>query len=1059
MGYVLGLDIGSNSVGWAAIDVEKSQLLGMGVRVFPEGVDREPNGAEKAKNQGRREARGHRRQIARRARRKSMMRRALYHLGWWDENAPESVAQALAADPWELRARGLDEQLSLAEFGRVLLHLAQRRGFLSNRKADRGKKDERSETLQEISGLEQAIKDSGARTLGEYLHWVGTGKVLGSSAAQRRRHTRRQMFLDEFELLWASQQRFHSEILTDLLKYGALGQQNYPCDPVPLRRSQRDSPLARFGFHGLLFFQRSLYWPASVVGRCELEPRQKRCERADRNAQRFRLLNEVNNLRIIPQLGAVRSLTQSERGRLIAFLERRKEADFSAVRKKLALLDGDTFNLEAGDRRKLQGMPTDTILAGRRFFGERWWDLSVNQRDEIVRALIEDEAEQIQKKAPAWGCNAELTQALCDLDITATTSGYSSLSLVAIRKLLPHLEAGLPLTAKDSSASAMASAGYLRADQRTVPKGQWLPLPSDRIVNPLVRQALFQVRKLVHAVIREWGMPQSVHIELAREVQGSAEQRSKASEQMRKRERTRVDAARFVEQFGFHATRDAINRVLLWREQGETCLYSGQPISALQLLGGEVDIDHILPYSRSLDDSMMNKAVVFRHENAQKGNRTVAEWLEDANPTKYEQVLQNARRLPPEIRSRKLLKLKAANVEIESFINRQLTDTAYITTQVMDLMRHLQGVDIVAVKGQTTAELRHMWGLNSVLRDDGLQLKNREDHRHHAVDALVIALTNRSTLQQLARIRGTSQQLQPPFADFSKTVRDVINQVIVSHRAVRDLAGPLHEETIYGATAKPERRKSEVAERGHAKGWKEEDGVFVVRKPLTALSLNEVAQIRDQRVREIVEARLAEFGLRPGRKDASEDSGTATGTKIPPVVWEKPIFVIGSKKGPDRRVPNPIRKVRVLRNEKTIRPIRGGEAHVKPGNTHHIAIFELPAASNGKRRREMVSITMIEATQLASAGLPLISQKHPTNSEAKFLFSLCSGECVEGEIGGRSGVFVFRTAASTTGQIFFRVHCDSRKSASAQKFRANANTLKCRKVTVDLLGRVRYAND
>lgn len=1053
MAYTLGLDVGSNSVGWAAIDEQSGKLLGMGVRVFPEGVDRDNSGAEHSKNEARRLARSLRRQIARRARRKSAVRRALYEAGFWTD---QTASAALSADPYVLRAKGLDEKLTLPEFGRVLLHLAQRRGFLSNRKADRGKRKENSETLQEISALQNAIAASGSRTLGEYLHRIGTGEIQVQEHHQRGWHTRRDMFEQEFHLLWEKQREYYPDVLTDALKYGRRGPQTYPREPLPLKRHQGRTLLQEFGFHGLLFFQRSLYWPKSVVGRCDLEPREKRCERADRRAQRFRLLNEVNNLRIIPQTGDVRALTSEEREKVIALLSKVKEADFDRLRKELKLFEGDVFNLEAGSRKKLDGAPIDYALANRKLFGPAWWKRPDDQRTAIVRSLLDDEEPEILRKATTeWGCDEPLAHALAEVDLTAIVRGYSSLSVTAIEKLLPHLEQGLPLMTRDGTPSALAAAGYLRPDQRSLRKGELLPLPSEKITNPLVRQALFEVRKVVHAVIREWGRPQAIHIELAREVQGSPQKRAEAARQMRERERLRSAAAEAIRELGFKPSREAIDRWLLWKEQGEICLYSGAPISPQQLFSGEADIDHILPYSRTLDDSLMNKVVCFRDENRNKGNRTVREWLEDSQRQKYEAILQRARAFPYEVRSRKILKLKTRDVVLDQFLARQLTDTAYITTQVLDLLRHLDGVDVVPVKGQLTAELRHMWGLNSVLHSDGLNLKNREDHRHHAVDALVVALTNRSRLQALARIRGTQQQLPLPFTNFREAVEEMVAGIKVSHRAVRDISGALHEETIYGPTSKPHRAQDGAA-RPHAVGWIEQEGLFVVRKPLEALSLNEVNNIRDPHVKALVVERLAKFGLTPGRKKKGDQSRTAD--KIPKDVWNEPLLLV-RKTGRQSARPNVIKKVRIVKPEGTIRPIRGGAAWVKPGNTHHIALFELPAQPGKKPKRDMIAVTMMEAAQRARRGEPLVCRTHPTIPEAKFLFSLCWGEMIWANIRGREDLYVYRTAASTSGQIWFVAHTDARPSAQAEKFSIKVNTLNGVKVTVDPLGRIRNAND
>lgn len=1053
MSCTLGLDVGSNSVGWALIDEAEGHLLAIGVRVFPEGVERDTSGAEHSKNEQRRMARGHRRQLARRARRKAALWRALIEEGWWDETAPATLIET---DPYALRAKGLDEPLTLAEFGRVLMHLNQRRGFLSDRKADRGKRKENSETLQAISDLETRIQESGARTLGEYLHRerMRTG-ADGMPDRVRNQHTRRSMFEQEFDKLWESQQRFHPDVLTDQLKYGRHGKQAYPRDPLPLKRRKSNSLLQEFGFHGLLFFQRSLYWPKSVIGRCELTG-EKRCERADRAAQRFRMLNEVNNLRVIPQKGEPRDLTPTERDKLIRHLSKKKEADFDDIRKQLGLLQGDGFNLEAGSRKKLDGAKVDVVLARKDLFGKSWHDRPETEKDAIVRTLLNAEEPEIMRAATQqWGCSPEVAGELADVDLTAVAPGYASYSLTAIRKLLPHLERGLPMMSKDGKPSALSEAGFLRPDQRGIKQGDQLPLPSDRITNPLVRQALVEVRKIVHAVIREFGKPNAIHIELAREVQGTAEKRSEASRKMRERERLRSAAAEEIRLQGFKPSREAIDRWLLWKEQGEICLYSGKPISPRQLLEGEADIDHILPFSRSLDNSLMNKVVAFRDENRAKGNRTPWEWLGESQPERFEAILQRARSLPYEIRNRKLLKLQQKDVVLEQFLARQLTDTAYVTTQVLDLLKHLRDVDVVPIKGQLTAELRHMWGLNTILRDDDLNLKNREDHRHHAVDALVIALTDRKRLHALACVRGTNNQLPIPFSNFREAVEEAVAGIKVSHRAVRDLAGALHDETIYGPTSKPHRARGD-ADRPHARGWIEEDGLFVVRKPLASLSLNEVELIRDPQVKAAVVDRLAQFGVRPGRKKRGESKAS---DKIPKDAWNEPLLL--KRKG--HRItsrPSVIRKVRIVRREGTIQPIRGGAAWVKPGNTHHICIFELPPEKPGKKpRRDMVAVSMMEAATRVREKKPLICRTHPDVPNATFLFSLSWGEMVWGKIAGREDLFIFRTSASTEKKMQFVPHVDARPTKTVWSRWVSVNQLGAVKVTVDPLGRIRNAND
>ncbi len=1014
MAYTLGLDLGSNSIGWALVDEGANTIQRSGVRVFPEGVDRDKQGGEVSKNENRRIKRGMRRQVSRRARRKKALRRALAEAGLLPPSCAEMAAMDLL-DPYTLRVKGLDEKLDLFEFGRVLIHLNQRRGFKSNRKGARTA--EEKGMLAEISGLAKQIEESRCRTLGEFLHLQRSEG--GPMAKIRGRHTRRDMLVQEFDQLWKKQREFYPELLSE-----------------ELRQKLWDRLIAH---------QRAMYWPSSVVGRCELEPKEKRCRREHRVAQRFRMLLEVNNLRVIDFHGELRPLTLDERARLISYLSASKERSFDEIRKHLDMLDSHGFNLEFGDRRKLLGLPTDVLLSGKKMFGKKWGEMPEELKNQIVASLLDDSLDDeilAQTAVEKWGADEAMAMQLTQLDLKP---GYASYSLKAMLKLIPFLEQGLPLSGPPGVLDALHAAKYLRPDEREVKQRDFLPEPPD-MTNPLVRAALFQVRQVVNAIIREYGKPAAIHIELARDVKGTADQREQQSMQMRERERKRGAVATAIEkELQIKPRRSDIERYLLWEQQGKACMYTGDPISLHQLFGGDVDVDHILPYSRSLDNSQLNKVVAFRRENQAKGNQTPYEWLAERDPIKYEGVLLRAAKFPFDVRNAKRPKFAVKSLQLEEFVERQLSDTKYISRKVAEYVRIL-GADVVCTKGQCTAELRHYWGLDRVLRDDGLSLKNREDHRHHAVDALTIALTNRSRLQALARNRGVGE-LPLPWDGFRSAVEQSVNEINVSHRVQRRVSGALHEETLYGPTSKSWREcsahspepKEPAEQRPWAVEWTEDASKFVYRKPLNSLTPPMVENIRDAAVRELVKQRLREHGIDPQSK-----------TAIPAEVWKQELRM----PGPNGAV---IRKVRLLREDNTIIPIRSGRACVKTGSNHHVCIFEFE--ENGKKKREAEFVSMIEAAKRVREKEPLIRRQHATRKEAKFLMSLSRGELVLGTFKGQERLCAYQTGASTQGQLYFAVHTDARKSGEKEKYAVNANTIAARKVTVDPLGRIRWAND
>ncbi len=1109
MPTTLGLDLGPNSIGWALIDESgpaTGRIIDLGVRIFPEGVDNFDTSKEQSRNEARRVARSMRRQTRRRAARRRALRDALVTCGLWPADAAEAD-RLLALDPYELRARAVDPQaepLTPHELGRVLLHLNQRRGFLSIRKRDR-KDRELKGMLAEISELEREIQDANPPTLGRLLH----GKLQALDPCQRRegdhvrrRHTHRHMIEDEFNRIWQTQQRHHPHLLTDRLRYGTVGRRRYPARPI--RRPRGQTLLEAFGIHGIMFNHRQIFWPRSVVGSCELEPKQPRCPRADRRAQRFRMLQEVNNLRYIdPTQRSERRLDDQQRALLIDRLSHRREMTFDQVRRELGFLDNIRFNLEKGERSKLKGLVTEYELA--KATGKSWWNRPEAQRNQIVDLLLDSNTDDDDKQARLvddFGLTSAQAHAALLADLP---SGHVRFSVRAIENLLPHLERGLVLMDDDAGNSALHAAGYLRPDELQRRVFDRLPdpqrsrdCPIGDIPNPVVKRALVELRKVVNAIIREYGKPDEVHIEMGRQVKQGEEARRKYNKTIRQREAERNEAADLLREHGIRVSRDAINRILLWKEQGEICTYTGRPISFRQLFGGEVDIDHILPYSRCLDDSLMNKVVVFRDANAQKRDQSPWEWLGERDPDRFNEITHRARRLPYPKYRRFLLK----ELQLDSFIARQLVDTSYIARATVAYLQCLfesdQRHSVWGMKGQLTAELRHQWGLNRILGGEDGGMKLRDDHRHHAIDAVVCALTSRSRMHGLTRIRKaggvlqTGEALDPPWEGFRDELARRIARVNVSHRAERKIAGALHKEKPYGPLRVP--------------GGERKEGLFVIRTSLDELSANEVEMIRDPVVRRVITQRLAEHGIETGRA-----KGEAT-RKMKAVLCDPDNPVRMPTRNPDKLGP-PIRRVRVIRRDLTIRALgrnddAGGSTFdpaedrtkfVKPGATHHLSLFEW--AVNGKTRRDAVFTSMLDAADRlklrqqyvkervtalekqrvsrisrkgpecgdlmreAERRYPTITRVHPEHSEAKFLFSLRRGEYVLADVDGKQVLLVFNTAASTEKQLRFFHHADARPSNKSQKsgqrrlYRFQPSTLNARKVTVDTLGRIRWAND
>ena len=430
-----------------------------------------------------------------------------------------------------------------------------------------------------------------------------------------------------------------------------------------------------------------------------------------------------------------------------------------------------------------------------------------------------------------------------------------------------------------------------------------------------------------------------------------------------------------------------------------------------------------------------------------KGNKTPYEWLASSRPRDFEALSQRAMGLlrDKQIPYTKYRKLMQKSVDTDEFIDRQLVDTGYIARVAGQFLRCLfeKPHSVLGVKGTFTAELRYQWGLHSLLRSDGQEIKSRDDHRHHAIDAAVIALTDRSRIQQLSKIRkagyfdrktGEEYSFPEPWPGFRDTLEERIRGLNVSYRVDRKVAGPLHEETIYGPG--------------------ETDSDFVVRKRLAELSISEIRAIRDPHIRNIVTSHLLESGIdvNVNRKISKTALRSALANEANPI-----------------RMPSgvPIKRVRIIKPDATVQPIRSGQnrAFVKPGSTHHLCVFEWQ--QDGKLKRDAEFVTMLEAANRLRSGRGII-QRVPDPKrcpgiprDARFVMSLAKGEIVLADLDGAEVLLVVQTLIQTEKKVYFAVHTDARRKK--QLVRASVNTMftryKIRKVTVDPLGRIRWAND
>jgi CRISPR-associated endonuclease Csn1 len=914
---ILGLDLGSNSLGWALLEEdngEVNKIIDLGSRIFNKAVEEK---VPTPKNVKRRDMRLGRRVLQRRSRRKQRMLNYLVSLYLLPKELqghtqPEIILNDLG-DPYELRTKALDLQLKPYELGRILLHFVARRGFLSTKKQVAGdliddpdtiaylnELDSKPEVNKEegalkvdIANVRQSIQDADARTLGEYLFKLETGKVKRNRSHDGGHlRTDRAMYQDELAQIWQQQRHYFSHLPDDFM-------------------SEDNST----GVKQIIFYQRPLKLKKDRIGQCSLEPKNTRAAMERLEVQRFRYLQDVNNIQYFERhTDQWLSLNEEDRQSLINYFEHHPKITITQLKKLFGFDKLTKINLEM---KSLKGNITACEIIDA--IGKQWDDFSNEKQAALVEDLL-----SIKKKSALktrlikhWGFGAN--QAV-QLSLLEFEPGHSNHSLKAINKLLPYLKQGLIYS------DARIKAEYDYKSESIDPQIK-LGAPPETS-NPIVNKGLYELKRVINAIIKQYGKPDIIRIEMARDLEMNTKRyrENEARQAKNKKDnQAAVDAYQELNLGQYPNHNDKI-KYRLWKEQSQRCAYSNQPIPLSAVFGSQVEIDHILPYKKSLDDSYMNKVLCYTAENRKKGDLTPKDaW--SGNDEKWTQITQA-------ISVWKGLDSKVARfyqteeeLQQRDFISTQLNDTRYFSRLALEYVKQL-GCDVSVTKGHVVSKIHHQWGFNDLIGETNK--KDRTDHRHHAIDAVVIAATSRSLYTKAVReIQRDKLTIEPPYPHIREELSEHLNHVIISHASQRKLSGGLHEET--GA------------------GYLERHGGLVYRKNLASdFTVKHAAKIVDDTVKNQVLIHLSQYADNP--KKAFADGVT-----------------VFHKDGT-----TPIKRVRVLQSATTEKKLAQTKFGVKDktgkifkymsyGNMHHVEIIQ--HKKTGKYKGEFV--TMMQASHRA----------------------------------------------------------------------------------------------
>jgi CRISPR-associated endonuclease Csn1 len=580
--------------------------------------------------------------------------------------------------------------------------------------------------------------------------------------------------------------------------------------------------------------------------------------------------------------------------------------------------------------------------------------------------------------------------------------GFGNLSKKALDKILPHLRTGLPLT------EAIIKAGY--DPTKRIIKGKVVeltkipPLASNELRNPIVQQMLSETFRVVNAIIKDYGKPEMVRIELARELKKPKKKREEARGNAIRKRKQREDYAEFLtKRLKKHIEPNSIEvkkyelwlemgcaddnldnldsfirngritdaiKYRLWMECGRISPYSGKVISLSKLFSPEIQIEHILPYSQTMNNEFGNLCLCEVEINMKKGDRLPAEYFESIG--QLDKFKSNVARLQNEGKRRRFLSKEIP----EDFLNSQLVNTSYAGRELAWRLSTVfppiekgekESPRIQVVNGYATSDLRRLWALNSILSKGDIDTKNRGDHRHHAIDAITIACTTPKIMHTLSssskfNTRGllTNDEIKEPWKRFLDDSAESIKSIIISYRNQKRLVGTkpnkikskdkekypkgymirnaktirgaLHEETLYGSIQQNEEQR------------------FVTRWPISKFTEEkQLDKIVDPKVREILKKRVKKYS---SLKKAFEPN-------------DKDPILMYSKKG----VQVPIRHVRVINPGEHLEEVRPG-VFVEPGNNYTIAIYQDPET----KKRSFETISFYSAVQRSLQNEPIVKE-------------------------------------------------------------------------------------
>jgi CRISPR-associated endonuclease Csn1 len=904
MKKILGLDIGISSIGWALINEleNRNEIIAMGSRIIPLSTDEKDEfstGNKISKNQKRTTKRTQRKGYDRYQLRRKYLTEFLIKHNMFDT----ALFNLKPLELWKLRANAVSEKISLKELGRVLYHLNQKRGYKSS-KSDENSDKKETDYVKEVKNRYQILKEEGL-TIGQKFY-----NELSKNEFYRIKQQvfPREAYIEEFDKIIKKQQEFYPQLinnefineLRDEIIYYQRKLKSQKglvsiCEFEGFWTNNKDNKMVFAGPKvapkSSPLFQVCKIWETINNLKIKNKLGDEFIIPINKKAEIFNYLNHNEKLSEA-QLFKILELKKDDGWYGNKQIEKGLQGNIT-VKELLKYLDDKSelinFNLNIIESEKetflvdkKTGEVLKTYYVSTDFEKQPLYKLwhtiySIKDIEECKKALIEN-----------FKINADLAENLAKIDFTKY--GFGNKSAKAIRKILPYLMQGY------NYSDACQFAGYNHSNSLTKEEKlerlliDKLPhLPKNSLRQPVVEKILNQLINVVNAIIEKHGKPDEIRIELARELKQSRDERNETFKNLNQREKENKQIIERLQEYGIRATR---NNIIKWRLFEEisgddkkinaTCIYCGKAFGITDALtGNNVDVEHIIPKSLLFDDSQSNKTLSHRACNEEKGDKTAFDYMKGKGEEEFKKYIERVndlykKKIIGKAKRDKLL--TPANKIPKDFIERQLRETQYIAVKAKEILNKISN-NVFSTSGSITEYLRRIWGWDDVLMNlqmpkykelelteivewetnDGQKhkkevIKNwskRDDHRHHAIDALVIACTKQGFIQRINNLSSTGNReemykevgdkngkgsllekylvAQKPFN--TKEIEEKAAEILVSFKTGKKVAtfgkrkikkggktivvqekiivprGPLSEESVYGKIKTIEKNK------------------------------------------------------------------------------------------------------------------------------------------------------------------------------------------------------------------------------------------------------------